>query len=100
MTKGDDQIARLSSAQVRKEFGVVYPLKGGELLKMDDTHQEELVLVLCASELGRDQHYVFAANRMEFLELARHILRTLDPSPENQILATLQRIEKLLEQRT
>ncbi len=43
--------------------------------------------------------YVLMADRHEFLKIAKHILRELDPTPEEQILASLKRIELLLEPR-
>ena len=46
---------------------------------------------------GEQGRHIFLTDAVRLLEVAAHIQRTLLPSPENEILDRLERIEKRLE---
>ena len=46
---------------------------------------------------GKSDPYSFWTDRQTLVDFAKRILREIDPTPEDQILESLQRIEGLLE---
>ena len=82
-------------------FNNVYDLQEFELLASSGDPQGKpmFALVLRPQGVSDSSLAVTKAEKHEWLRLARHIQRTLDPSPEDQILRSLHRIERLLEQR-
>lgn len=102
-----DRIEDLSLEQVRERFGQPVLLKGGDLYRLQNG-KDELVLVLRTTQPaiveGRDFDLPAAdrplsADHQVLVGLAKQILRQLDPTSEDQILATLQRIETALERK-
>lgn len=83
------------------KFNSVHILEEFELLESSEVHQGRrmYVLVLRPEKASDSQLMVPKADRHDWLALAHHILRTLDPRPEDQVLDSLRRIERLLEQR-
>ena len=81
--------------QVQQQFGPLVPLESWKLVEVSDL--PELVgLVLTSDSEGRHGPRVYQASHRQLLQLAKDIQQLLDPSPEDQILAALGRIETLL----
>ena len=57
-------------------------------------------IILSCVLLGETEPFALATDRRTLIELARYILRVLDPTPEDRILEALQRIESLSKQRS
>lgn len=84
------------------DFHAVSELDGFEIMKVkpDQSGKQTFAVVLRPAPKAADSSLVaHKADRYAWLRFARHILSTLDPTPEDQILDSLRRIERLLEQR-
>ena len=95
-----EPLETLTAEQVRKRFqSGVYVLKEApKLYEQQVNHRNEIILSYLT--LHSTEPDALATDRRTLIELARYILRVLDPTPEDRILEALQRIESLLEQRT
>ena len=86
--------------KAREEYGPLHPVEAWEVA-YTDPHQRNAVLVLtpdsqAAHGFPRRAYYF---DRQGLTEMARGILRLLDPTTEDEILATLKRIESRLSER-
>ena len=102
--EGKDGIEDISLAQVRAKFGEPFLLKDGDLLRLQNG-KDGLVLVLRATQPAPQimedlevpvANHVLLADHQVLVGLAKQILRQLEPTFEDQILATLRRIETAL----
>ena len=95
-----ESLETLTAEQVRERFrGGVYALKEApKLHEQQVDHPNEIILSYLV--LGSTEPDTFATDRRTLIELARYILRVLDPTPEDRILEVLQRIESLSKQRS
>ena len=99
MTKDEDSNIQYydNNNEVYGKYQHVYSL-GDYKLALPSEKRDELFLILHTSPINNHQEYrVFQAKPQELLNLAKEILREIDPTPEDKILETLKRIEKILE---
>ena len=94
-----EPLETLTAEQVRKRFQTVITLKEAPKLHEQQVAPQREIILSCLS-LGETEPFALATDRRTLIELARYILRVLDPTPEDRILEALQRIESLLEQRS
>ena len=80
-----------------EEFRYVHDLKSARVIEIEETRLGDSILVLLAGDSAERPYYAFVADRRDLLELAHHIQEVLDPSPQDQMLAELKAIRKLLE---
>lgn len=93
-----DDLRRFNSG----DFHEVRELDSYEIMRVepDRSERQMLAVVLRPVPKAEDSSLVaHKADRHLWLQFARHILSTLDPAPEDQILRSLHRIEQLLKQR-
>lgn len=80
--------------------GHVHEVEAADVVQIEQTQWGDQLLVFLARPSGTPRpYYGFVTDRQALLELARHILRTLDPSPEEQILDELKAIRGVLEKK-
>ena len=86
---------------LRKRISPPPPLEFWDLLgdispKQEDEHVG-LLLLPTQSDDAEHMPRIYQSDRESLVKMAKKILRDLEPTPEQEILATLRRIESLLE---
>ena len=87
--------------ELRHQYGQSYPLKDWGLVSIGQKQEPQYGLVLHAHQdphVGTVAPRVFYLDRHHLVEMAKTILQQLDPSPEQEILETLKRIEARLQE--
>ena len=83
-------------AKLREKYGSVHSLKESEVIWPEEDQKDVLALILHSkADFDPVPSFAFLADRDDLLNLAREILRTLDPVTDHQVL---QRIRRLLEE--
>ena len=78
-------------------IGLVVQVKAHRVVQNNEEDQYRAGLVLHPEGYGNQMGpHVFLMNRHHMIEMAREILRVLDPTTEQEILDALQRIETRL----
>ena len=95
MTKDEVSNIQYNNSEVYEKFHNVYSLEGHQLAR-DSDNSDELFLILHPRGKDPVEYPVFKAKRQLLLNLAKLILREVDPTPEDKILETLKRIEQIL----
>ena len=90
----------VSKSQIRaklgEKYGSVHSLKESEVIWPEEDQKDVLALILHSkADFDPGPSFAFLADRDDLLNLAREILRTLDPVTDHQVL---QRIRRLLEE--
>ena len=81
--------------ELRKKYPQVHVLTDWEILP--SAHRDKSALVLHSETYGAEPR-VFYSDRHHLVEMAKTILQQFDPSPEQEILETLKRIEARLQE--
>jgi hypothetical protein len=90
----------LSRDDIHEGSAPLVPLKEWELVELPDPDLEYVGLVFRPEWSERDGGHaprIYRCERRTLLDMARTVLREIEPTPEQEILATLRRIERLLE---
>ncbi len=92
--------ANPNSSEIREyaeKHTVLPPVSGWEIFRLPRRQGARMALVLRSKSCP--DPYVHEFDRQQLLDLARYLLRSLDPTTQDEILATLQRIESRLSER-
>ena len=84
-----------TSEQVQKRYGPLVPLESWKLVEVSDLPELAGLVLTTDSGSGHGPR-VYHMSHRRLLQLAGDIQQLLDPTPEQQILGALERIEKLL----
>ena len=80
-------------AKLREKYGSVHSLKESEVIWPEEDQKDVLALILHAkADFDPGPSFAFLADRNDLLDLARHILHTLDPVTNEQLLEKLRKI--------
>ena len=82
-------------AKLREKYGSVHSLKESEVIWPEEDQKDVLALILHSkADFDPGPSFAFLADRDDLLNLAREILRTLDPVTKEELL---EKVRKLLE---
>ena len=81
--------------ELRAKYGQLHPVAAWEAVYTDPEGKHVGIVLTPESYPGQvSRPMVFLFERYALIETARGILREIDPTPEDEILATLRRIEE------
>ncbi len=93
---------KISRDEIKMKYTKIYDITGHELFQIsEETDKFSLVMNVCKKGYRQKSElpFAFQLDRHSLLTLASLIIRELNPTQEDVILATLQRIEQSLNER-
>ena len=80
-------------AKLREKYDSVHSLKESEVIWPEEDQKDVLALILHSkADFDPCPSFAFLADRDDLLELAREILRTLDPVTNEQVVEKIRRL--------